>query len=147
MAKDALSKASATWEGDLVHGKGSFSLASGAAGPLPITWAARVERLPGSTSPEEMIAGAHAACYAMAFSNVLGGKGTPATRLDVSATVSFAMIEGGAKIAKSALVVKGSVPGLDQAGFAEAAKQAEQGCPVSNALRNNVEISVDATLE
>ena len=73
------SKANATWEGDLVHGKGSFSLDSGAAGPLPITWAARVERLPGSTSPEEMIAGAHAACYAMAFSNVLGTKGTPAT--------------------------------------------------------------------
>ena len=147
MAKDALSTANATWEGDLAHGKGSFSLASGAAGTIPITWAARVERLPGTTSPEELLAGAHAACYAMAFSHVLGTKGTPATRLDVSATISFAPVEGGFKIARSAIEVQGSVPGLDQSGFEEAAKQAEQGCPVSNALRNNVEISVKATLE
>ncbi|MGH2389444.1 MAG: OsmC family peroxiredoxin [Chloroflexota bacterium] len=146
MAREAISKASAIWEGDLVHGKGSFSLASGAAGTIPVTWAGRTERTPGSTSPEELLAAAHAACYAMAFSNVLASKGHPATRLDVSATCVFAPIEGGFKIASMALEVRGTVPGLDQAGFEEAARQGEQGCPVSNALRNNLEISVKATL-
>jgi osmotically inducible protein OsmC len=147
MANDVLSTANATWEGDLIHGKGSFSLASGAAGPLPITWAGRTERTPGSTSPEELIAAAHAACYAMAFSHVLAGKGTPATKLEVSAVAHFAPVEGGFKIAVMDLDVRGRVPGMDQAGFESAAREGEQGCPVSNALRGNVTIHLKATLE
>ena len=147
MAKDVLSTANAAWEGDLVHGKGSFSLASGATGPLPVTWAGRTERTPGSTSPEELIAAAHAACYAMAFSHVLAGKGTPATNLEVRAVAHFAPVDGGFKIAAMDLEVRGRVPGLDQAGFAAAAREGEQGCPVSNALRGNVDIAVKATLE
>jgi len=147
MAEPALSTANAVWEGDLVHGKGSFSLGSGAAGPLPVTWAARTQRTPGATSPEELIAAAHAACYAMAFSHTLAGKGTPPTSLKVMATCEFAPVEGGFKIASMILEVHGKVPGLDQGAFEAAAREGEQGCPVSNALRGNVTITVKATLE
>ena len=146
MPKAALSTAHAAWDGDLIHGKGSFTLGSGAAGVLPVTWAGRTERTSGATSPEELIAAAHAACFAMAFSHTLAGKGTPPTHLDVTATCAFAPTDAGFKIASMELQVRGSVPGLDQAGFAAAAKEGEQGCPVSNALRNNVEITVKAEL-
>jgi osmotically inducible protein OsmC len=146
MANAAQSTAHAVWDGDLVHGKGSFTLGSGVIGELPVTWAARTERTPGSTSPEELIAAAHAACYAMAFSHTLAGKGTPPTHLDVTAVCTFAPGDGGFKIAGMALQVRGRVPGLDQAAFAAAAKEGEQNCPVSNALRGNVEITVSAEL-
>ncbi len=146
MPNAALSTAHAAWDGDLIHGKGSFTLGSGAVGELPVTWAARTERTPGATSPEELIAAAHAACYAMAFSHTLAGKGTPPTHLDVTATCTFAPADGGFKISAMALQVRGRVPGLDQAGFEAAAKEGERGCPVSNALRNNVEITVKAEL-
>jgi osmotically inducible protein OsmC len=147
MADAAISTANAVWNGDLVHGKGSFTLGSGAAGPLPVTWAARTKRMPGTTSPEELIAAAHAACFAMAFSNTLASKGTPATQLDVTAACTFAPVDGGFKIASLDLNVRGQVPGLDQAGFQAAAKEGEQGCPVSNALRNNVQINLTAELQ
>ncbi len=147
MAGEAHSKASAAWEGDLIHGKGTFSMDSGILKNQPITWAGRTERTPGSTSPEELIAAAHAGCYAMAFSHTLATKGTPASHLDVSATATFAPVQGGSKIASIDLRVRGKVPGLDQAGFEEAARRAEQGCPVSNALRGNVAIRLEATLE
>jgi osmotically inducible protein OsmC len=146
MPNAALSTAHAAWDGDLIHGKGSFRLDSGATGELPVTWAGRTERTPGATSPEELIAAAHAACYAMAFSHTLASKGTPATHLDVTATCTFAPAGGGFKISSMALQVRGRVPGLDQAGFEAAAREGEQNCPVSNALRNNVEISVKAEL-
>jgi osmotically inducible protein OsmC len=147
MPNAAVSTAHAAWDGDLITGKGKFLLGSAAAGELPVTWAARTHRTPGATSPEELLAAAHAACYAMAFSNTLAGKGTPPTHLDVTAACSFAPVEGGWKIASMELSVRGIVPGLDQAGFEAAAKEGEQGCPVSNALRNNVQITVKAQLE
>src|SRR5262249_49969574 len=126
---------------------GRFSMDSGALKDQPVTWAGRTVRTPGTTSPEELIAAAHAACYAMAFSNVLATRGTPATRLDVTAVCTFApKPEGGWKIASMDLRVRGAVPGLDDAGFKEAAEAGEQGCPVSGALRNNVQINLDAAL-
>jgi len=147
MAK-AERRAEATWEGNLTHGSGKIvSVGSGAIGDLPVTWASRTERSDGKTSPEELIAAAHAACYAMAFSHTLDQAGTPAQKLDVTAVCAFEPVGGGFKITTMDLNVRGNVQGLDQAGFEDAARKAEQGCPVSNALRNNVEIRVQAQLE
>lgn len=141
-------RAEAVWEGNLIQGSGKVvSVGSGAIGELPITWASRTERSDGKTSPEELIAAAHAACYAMAFSHTLAQAGTPAERLLVNAVCTFEQVEGGFKITTMDLDVRGKVPGLDEAGFEKAAQQAEQGCPVSNALRNNVQIRVKAHLD
>ncbi|HZU69023.1 MAG TPA: OsmC family peroxiredoxin [Ktedonobacteraceae bacterium] len=136
------------WQGSLVKGNGKIvEVGSGAIGQLPITWASRTERSDGRTSPEELIAAAHAACYAMAFSHALAQAGTPAESLNVNATCTFEQVEGGFKITTMNLDVKGKVPGMDEASFEKAAQQAEQGCPVSNALRNNVQIRLNAHLE
>jgi len=144
---DAQRTAEAVWEGSLAQGAGSVTLtSSGAAGPLPVTWAARTARSEGKTSPEELVAAAHASCYCMALSQSLGEAGTPPERLEASATVTFAQVEGGFKVASSALTVKGTVPGLDAAGFREAAEAAQDGCPISGALKGNLELSVDASL-
>ena len=141
-------RAEVEWQGSLIQGSGKLvSVGSGAIGNLPITWASRTERSDGKTSPEELMAAAHAACYAMAFSHALAQAGNPAERLTVDATCTFEQVEGGFKISTMALDVHGKGPGLDQAGFEKLAQQAEQGCPVSNALRNNVAISVNAHLE
>jgi osmotically inducible protein OsmC len=142
-------KASSTWQGNLAEGSGTFSLlSSGLVTDAPISWPARTEQPGGKTSPEELIAGAHASCYAMAFSGHLGRTASPPERLDVDCTVTFEKKpEGGFKVATSTLRVRGRVPGMDQAAFEEAAKAGEAGCPVSNALRGNVEIRVEATLE
>lgn len=139
--------AEAVWEGNLRDGHGTVTPATGAFGTLPVTWASRTEDPNGRTSPEELIAAAHAACYSMAFSNTLNTAGTPPERLDVRATCVLDRVDGKMKITAVRLDVHGKVPGLDQAGFAAAAATAEQGCPVSNALRNNVEITVNATLD
>lgn len=147
MAK-AERRADVVWEGNLLQGHGKIvSVGSGALGELPITWASRTERSDGRTSPEELLAAAHAACYAMAFSHTLAQAGTPADQLAVSATCAFEQVESGFKVTTMDLDVRGKVPGLDQAGFEKVAQQAEQGCPVSNALRNNVQIRVQAHLE
>ncbi len=141
-------RATAQWEGNLIQGSGKIaSVGSGAIEGLPITWASRTEQSNGKTSPEELIAAAHAGCYAMAFSNVLAKAGTPAKKLSVNATSTFEQVDGKFKITNIDLDVRGNVPELDQAGFEKAAQQAEQGCPVSNALRNNVQIRVKAHLE
>jgi len=135
------------WTGSLAQGSGEVTLStSGAAGPLPVTWASRTERSNGKTSPEELVAAAHASCYCMALSHILGEAGTPPERLEASATVTFKEIEGGWKVGSSALTVKGSVPGIDEAAFKEAAEAAKDGCPISGALKGNVELSVKATL-
>ena len=141
--------ASATWQGSLAEGSGTFSLrSSGLVTDAPISWPARTEQPVGKTSPEELIAGAHASCYAMAFSGYLGRTASPPERLDVDCTVTFEKKpEGGFKVATSTLRIRGRVAGMDQAAFEEAAKAGESGCPVSNALRGNVEIRVEATLE
>ena len=109
-------------------------------------WAARTERPDGKTSPEELLAAAHASCYAMAFSNTLAQSGHPPKTLHVTAVCSLDRVEGGIRISAMQLNVVGEVPGIDQAQFEELAKKGEQGCPVSNALRNNLEITVQAKL-
>jgi lipoyl-dependent peroxiredoxin len=144
---DQQRRADAVWEGSLARGSGVVTLtSSGAAAPLPVTWAARSERSEGKTSPEELVAAAHASCYCMALSGILGEAGTPPEKLEVSATVTFAQIEGGWKVGSSALTVKGAVPGIDEATFKDAAAAAKDGCPISGALKGNVELSVEATL-
>jgi osmotically inducible protein OsmC len=138
-------RASVTWKGDLLSGAGTIDeVGSGAFGPLDVTWAARSEEESGGkTSPEELIAAAHASCFAMAFSSDLAKAGTPPEQLRTSATVSFVP---GSGITKIVLTVEGSVPGLDEAGFAAAAEQAKANSPVSQALAAVGEITVAARL-
>lgn len=144
---EAPRRADVVWTGSLAQGSGEVTLStSGAAGPLPVTWASRTERSEGKTSPEELVAAAHASCYCMALSGILGENGTPPEKLETSATVTFAQIPGGFKVASSALTVKGTVPGIDEAAFKEAAAAARDGCPISGALKGNVALSVEATL-
>ena len=138
--------AQATWQGDLMSGSGEIhEVPSGAFGPLQVTWASRTEEEHGGkTSPEELIAAAHAACFSMALSNVLAKAGHSPERLETSATLTFVP---GTGITKSALTVVGSVPGIDEAAFEDAAEQAKDGCPVSGALKGNVELTLDAHLQ
>ena len=136
-------RAEVTWEGNLTHGSGRLKVGSGAFGEQAITWAARTERPDGKTSPEELLAAAHAGCYAMALAHTLNQGGTPPERLTVSA--AYTLDQG--KITTANLEVKGLVPGLDAAGFEQAAQKAEQACPVSNAVRNNVQSHLNAQLE
>jgi osmotically inducible protein OsmC len=144
----AIRTAEVTWNGALLDGSGTIDyVTSGAFTRLPVTWASRTEAADGRTSPEELLASAHAACYSMAFSAGLGRNGTPPTRLSVSATVTFDKLEAGWKVTSSALKVRGTVPGIDAARFAELAEAAKDGCPISGALKGNVELSVEATLE
>jgi osmotically inducible protein OsmC len=147
MAIKTESKAQAKWSGNLTEGKGSVRLGSGAAPELPVSWAARTNRAGNTnTSPEELIAAAHAACFCMALSNGLNQKGKPPKHLDVSATCTFE-VDQGAAIKSMVLDVTGDVPGLDQAGFLEAANGAKEGCPVSKALKGNVDIQLNARLK
>ncbi|HUK77560.1 MAG TPA: OsmC family peroxiredoxin [Thermoleophilia bacterium] len=141
------SRAQVTWGGTLTQGAGTMRLDSGVAPEVPISWASRTARAAGTTSPEELLAAAHASCFAMAFSGDLGDGDTPPDRLDVTATVTFAQSEAGWGVASSHLDVRGVVPGLDQEAFAAAAEAAKDGCPISRALKGNVELSVTATLE
>jgi len=132
------------WHGDLLSGGGTIAAApSGAFGPLDVTWASRAEEPNGRTSPEELIASAWASCFAMALSNGLAKDGTPPERLETSATVTFQPGEG---IVKGALTVRGTVPGLDDAGFSAAAEDAKKNCPVSKALAGIPDVSLEATL-
>jgi lipoyl-dependent peroxiredoxin len=137
--------AEVTWRGSLLEGGGTIErVGSGAFGPLDVTWAARAEEQQSDmTSPEELIAAAHAACFSMALSGGLAKAGTPPERLETSATVTFVP---GTGITKSALSVRGSVPGMDEAAFAAAAEDAKQNCPVSKALAAVPEITLDASL-
>jgi lipoyl-dependent peroxiredoxin len=136
--------ANVTWKGSLMDGAGRIeSVQSGAFGPLDVTWASRTEQPDGLTSPEELIAAAHAACFAMALSHALAQAGSPPEQLETSATVTFVP---GTGITKSALSVRASVPGMDATGFAEKAEEARVGCPVSKALAAVPEITLDAAL-
>lgn len=142
----ATSRAEATWEGDLMKGSGTVKPESGAFGTLPITWAARSERKEGetkTTSPEELIAAAHAGCFCMAFSNGLAKAGHTAERLDTTATIDFVPGKG---ITHITLSVRGRVQGIDGREFERLAEAAKDGCPVSQALKGNVEIALDARL-
>jgi len=133
-----------TWRGTLMDGAGTIHAAgSGAFGALDVSWPSRAEEPNGKTSPEELIAAAHSACFAMALSHALAQASTPADRLDTSATVTFVPGEG---ITKIALSVRGNVPGLGAAAFVEAAEGAKAGCPVSKALAAVPQITLDAAL-
>jgi osmotically inducible protein OsmC len=137
--------AEVTWRGSLFEGGGTIDrVGSGAFGPLDVTWASRAEDSDGRTSPEELIAAAHAACFSMALSNGLAQAESPPERLHTSATVTFVP---GSGITKIVLRVRGSVPGMDEATFVEKAEAAKEGCPVSKALTGVPEITVDAALE
>lgn len=140
--------AEVTWSGDLVAGTGMINyVSSGAFTRLPVTWGSRTEAHEGRTSPEELVAAAHAACFSMAFSGQLARNGTTATRLDVRAVVTFDKVEAGWRLTRSELSVTGTVPGIDAATFTKLAEAAKDGCPISQALKGNVELNVSATLD
>jgi osmotically inducible protein OsmC len=138
--------ATATWEGELFTGKGSVTLdSSNAAGPLDVNWPARAEAPNGVTSPEELIAAAHATCYSMSLANGLAKAGTPADRLETTAEVHIEKGEAGMGITRVDLKVRGT-GSFDEEAFKAAAETAKTGCPVSKALAGNVTISLDAAL-
>ncbi|MER7704297.1 OsmC family protein [Kitasatospora sp. NPDC097605] len=130
------------WEGNLVDGKGLVTFASSGIGEYPVSWPARAEAPNGKTSPEELIAAAHSACFSMALSHGLTGAGTPPTKLDTKADVTF---QPGTGITGIHLTVVGEVPGLDEAGFVKAAEDAKANCPVSQALTGTT-ITLSASL-
>ena len=144
----AARRAEATWTGSLAEGSGMIdNVTSGSISRLPVTWASRTEAADGRTSPEELVAAAHASCYAMSFSGRLTRNRTPPTSLTVGATVTFDKVEAGWKVVSSALTVRGVVPGIDAATFTTLAEAARDGCPISAMMHGNVALSVDATLE
>lgn len=131
------------WEGDLLSGSGVTTLESGAAQPMDVTWKARSDEHGGLTSPEELIAAAHASCYSMAFSNTLAKNDTPPKSVDVEATATFVPGQG---ITAMALTMSATVEGIGDDKFQELAETAKNGCPVSQALAGNVPITLSATL-
>lgn len=139
--------AQAVWEGDLVHGQGSVKGTSGALGEVAVSWAARTEAPGGKSSPEELLAAAHASCFSMALSAGLARAQKPAQRLRVSATATFDKVGDAWKVTTMELDVTGKVPGITPTEFENAAKAAGDGCPISAALKGNVSISVRAKLE
>jgi osmotically inducible protein OsmC len=136
--------AEVVWQGDLMNGSGTIgAVTSGAFGPLDVSWPSRAEEANGKTSPEELIAAAWAACFAMALSNGLAKAGNPPEKLETSATVTFQPGEG---ITKGALTVRGSVPGMDADAFRSAAEDAKKNCPVSQALAGIPDVTLEASL-
>src|SRR3954463_1434382 len=141
-------RATATWSGDLLSGRGTVSAATtGIFRDQPTTWAARTGEPEGVTSPEELLASAHASCFSMACSNILAKAGTPPTRLDVEVSISADKLEAGFTVLTADIVVHGTVPGATQESFAAAAAEAKDGCPISRALKGNVTMRGRATLD
>jgi len=144
----AVRTATATWQGPLATGDGSVTAAtSGLFTDLPISWASRTEQPEGRTSPEELLAAAHAACFAMAFSADLGRAGYTPDELHVEAEVTFDKLEGGWTVTTSAITVLGHVQGISADEFDRIAEGTKDGCPISRALAGNVAMTVEATLE
>jgi lipoyl-dependent peroxiredoxin len=140
--------ATVTWTGTLADGSGTVSAGSSELfTDLPVSWAARTEAPQGQTSPEELLAAAHASCFSMALSAGLARAGTPTDHLHVSATVTFDKVGEAWTVTSSEIDVVGAVPGIDEGAFDEAAQGAGTNCPISRALAGNVEISVSAALE
>ena len=140
--------ANVVWNGDLVNGSGMITyVSSGVFSRLPISWASRTSAHNGKTSPEELLAAAHAACFSMAFSARLAKNGSPAESLDVKVEVTFDQLESGWKVASSTIKVTGKVPGIDKATFDRLADDAKDNCPISQAIKGNVALAVEATLE
>lgn len=140
----ATSRADAVWSGDLTSGKGEVTPASGAFEALPVSWASRAESQQGKTSPEELLAAAHAACFSMAFSNGLSKAGHKVEELNTTAEVEFVP---GTGITSSKITVRGRVTGIEDDEFHKLAEAAKEGCPVSKALSGNVELTLEARLE
>jgi osmotically inducible protein OsmC len=138
--------AHATWEGDLRGGSGRFDTGSGAISGQEVTYASRFEDSGGRTSPEELIAAAHATCLSMALAGGLAKAGHPPTRLETDAVATLDQAEGGFRITSMRLSVRGEVDGIDEDAFRAAAEEAKEGCPVSNALGDSIEITLEATL-
>jgi lipoyl-dependent peroxiredoxin len=138
--------AEAVWEHDLLHGSGMVKGTSGALPSMGVSWSARTEAPAGKTSPEELLAAAHASCYSMALSGALGRVQKPPERLNVTATATFDKVGDAWKVTTIELHVVGKVPGISLPEFEAAAKAAAQGCPISAALKGNVAISVEAKL-
>lgn len=144
----AVRTATVTWSGDLASGTGTATAGtSGTFTDLPVSWASRTEGPDGRTSPEELLAAAHASCFAMALSGALARAGTPPEHLHVEAEVTFDKVGDAWTVVSSRLIVFGRVPGMSAGDFAAAADGAKDGCPISRALAGNVELSVDPTLE
>src|SRR5215831_2634884 len=140
----AISRADALWVGDLASGHGQVKVASGTFDEFPVTWAHRADRTQGGTSPEELLAAAHAACYSMALSNGLAKAGHEPERLNTTAEVEFVP---GTGITTINLTVKGHIHHMEEAEFKRLAEEAKDGCPVSQALKGNVKINLSAELD
>ena len=140
-------RAEVIWDGDLMSGHGTVSAkTSGVFSKIPLGWKARIETVPTRTNPEELLAAAHASCFAMALAHGLAQDKHKPQKLEVSATVSFGKTDAGFRIEKSVLEVTGRVGGIDDAAFQKAAEAAKNNCPMSQALKGNVEMSVTAKL-
>lgn len=141
-------QADANWSGDLLAGGGAVSaVSSGIFTDQAISWRARTEDAQGETSPEELLAAAHASCYSMAVSNELAKAGHAPERVDVSVVVTADKTDAGWTVLASAITLRARVPGIDESTFQEQANAAMGGCPISRAISDSVEISLDATLE
>jgi lipoyl-dependent peroxiredoxin len=144
----AVRTATVTWNGSLADGEGTVTAGTTQLfTDLPVSWPSRTEGPGGRTSPEELLAAAHASCYAMAFSGELGRRGTPPEHLHVESEVAFGKVDDKWTVTTSRLTVVGHVDGISEADFQAAADAAKDGCPISRALQGNVAVSVDATLE
>jgi lipoyl-dependent peroxiredoxin len=141
------SRAEAVWDGDLAQGRGRVKGTSGGLAETSVSWAARTGAASGLTTPEELLAAAHASCYAMALSAGLGRMKKPPQRLSVSATATFDKVGDGWKVTTMELEVTGKVPGISAEEFDAAAKAAAEGCPISGAIKGNVTVSHRAKLE
>lgn len=140
-------KANVKWTGDLLRGSGNIHFNSGAIQESPVTWASRTEEPGGKTSPEELLAAAHASCFSMALSADLARARTPPKELNVSATCVLDKIGDAWRVTEMHLEVIGEVPGATRESFLQQAENAEKGCPISNALKGNVKISLKASLK
>ena len=138
--------AEVTWDGDLLTGKGRIRFGSRAISETPVTWASRTESPDGKTSPEELLAGAHASCFSMALSAELARNRTPPKKLETKATATFDRVGDGWRVTTMELSVRGEVPGIDGSKFAEIAEDAKNNCPISQALKNNVDVTLKASL-
>jgi osmotically inducible protein OsmC len=138
--------ASAEWQGDLLSGSGTVSTQSGAVRDATIKWSSRAEAADENTSPEELIAAAHAACVSMALAHGLAQAGTPPQHIESQATSTFDQVGDGFRMTKMHLRIRGKVDGLDDDGFRKAAEDAKDNCPVSQALSDDVQVTVEAAL-
>lgn len=141
------STAEAVWEHDLVTGSGRVRFKSGAAPDVPVSWASRTETANGKTSPEELLAAAHASCYSMALSAALGRNGTPPERLTVQAVASFDKVGEGWGVTTMELTLNAVVPKIARETFEQLAQGAKDGCPISKAIKGNVQVRLSTHLE